>query len=637
MIRAWARLSHRLSRPLVAVPWLAGALALAGGGVYLAQSWIYAHTQASLLDEGAYLVKGYLFASGRYWPYQDYGPWTNHMPLAFLIPGYAQLLFGPGLRTGRYLAVALGGLIVLGVWLLAKRLGGRGWALLAVWALALNPAVIKLYSLANSQSLLACMYVWVLVLVLGEGRPLWQGLAGAFLAGLMLVTRVNLAPVVILVVAYLWWVYGRRAGLLAALAGALPVAIGHAVFWPGILKVWAHWIPADLLPLLKPFAHPPGSDPTWQPLVDFETRAISFFHGFRFHFAALVGALSAALLWPGRGAWKSPVRFATAVFLALSLALMFLFHMGAALGKDYCVYCFPVYLSFFSFLGLALAAVSFCVWQWRIPPWRQGMAMLAVIALSTGLGFGAFPEVGGDLLFALDWQVPRTRSLRILPGRVGLGATLQNRLGLGAAELEQLARRALPALAGLLAGLAVLALAWLLARRLARRAAGQRPSAGALALGLFLGLGFLLSPTVLLGGGYTTYDCQGDVISSYEAAGAHLADLIPPGSLVYWRGGNSAVPLLYLEGVEIFPAQLNGDYSLRKGGDPDALARYGFWSEALARQWAEQADFILIEERLFRGWLAERVEAGGFNELEPTPATALCRGSSSIHVFRRRR
>jgi hypothetical protein len=229
------------------------------------------------------------------------------------------------------------------------------------------------------------------------------------------------------------------------------------------------------------------------------------------------------------------------------------------------------------------------------------------------------------------------RSLRILPGSVSLGALLQNRFNLEPHDLEQLARRILAGLVGLLVGLAVLALAGLAARRLRLQQGAARTSFGLWALAIFLALGYLLAPTALLGGGYTTYDCAGDVIQGYEAAGAHLASLIPPGSRVYWRGGNSTVPLLYLPDIEIFPAQINGDYSLRKGGDPDALLRYGFWSEPIARRWAAEADFILIEERLFRGWLSELVEAGGYNELEATPSTVLCRGNSSIHIFRKRK
>jgi hypothetical protein len=70
---------------------LAAAFALIGAGLYLLHSWASAHGQASVLDEGLYLYKGYLFASGRYWPFADNGPWTNHMPLSFFIPGWIQL------------------------------------------------------------------------------------------------------------------------------------------------------------------------------------------------------------------------------------------------------------------------------------------------------------------------------------------------------------------------------------------------------------------------------------------------------------------------------------------------------------------------------------------------------------------
>jgi hypothetical protein len=453
----------------------------------------------------------------------------------------------------------------------------------------------------------------------------------------MMMTRVNLAPVMFLIVVFILWAYGWRAGWLAALAGSLPVLVGHAIYWPSILRIWAHWIPADLVPFLRPFAHPPGSDPTWNPVVTLDSRVTSFFHGFRFHFVALVGALGALLLWSGRKNWKTPFQFKMAVFLAVLLVSMFLFHMWAALGKDYCVFCFPVYLSFFTFLGLLLLVVSIQVWDRDLPVWRKVLVLLAILVLSTGLGYSAFPEIGDKFLPVLDLQVPRMGSMRILPGSVPLGALLQNRFGISPVDLDQLARRALSALGGLLVGLALLATAYMAWRSLAKRRNATRISYPYLALVVFLALGYLLSPSILLGGGYTTYDCSGDVIRGYELAGEHLAGLIPPGSRVYWHGGNSAVPLLYLEGVEIYPAQINGGYSLRKGGDPDALARYGFWSEELARRWAEEADFILIEERLFGGWLGELVEAGGHNELRETPSTVLCRGNSSIHIYKKRR
>lgn len=622
-------------------------LALLGGTVYLIQSWIYAHTQASLLDEGAYLLKGYLFATGKYWPYRDYGPWTNHTPLSFLIPGWIEALFGPGLRTGRYFAIFLGLLTLLGLWLIARRLGGRGWAALAVWAMTLNPAIIKLYSLANSEVLGASMLVWVLVLSLGENRPRGQLLFGAVLAGLMIDTRVNLSLVLPLLVLYIAWEYGWRTGLLAAAVGGLPVVIVHAIFWPNILRAWAHWLPLDIFTFLKPFGHPPGAAPSWNPTISLAGRLTSFFHGFRFHFVALVGALSVWLLWPRRSRWQNSSRFKMAVFLSVLLLAMTLAHLWAALGKDYCVYCFPVYLSFFAPLGLILVLLTFSLWEWEIPFWRGALIALVILDLTTGLGYGLSEEVGDSFLPLLKLNLPRWSNFRILPGSVKLWKLLEDRLGFSLLELEQMTRRLLPTLSGLLVGVILLIMAALLARFLSRRLVStektyrrergeRRDSFGWVALVSFLSLGFLFSPTVWLGGGYRTYDCGGDVLRGYQAAGAHLRQLIPANSLVYWEG-DPATPLLYLPEARLFPAQINAAYSFRLGGAPDSLARYGFWSETLARQWAEQADFILIEEEQFGGWLGKMVSSDEYDELPPTWLTVECYNKSEIHIFQKER
>ncbi|HEY5269777.1 MAG TPA: hypothetical protein VII97_05535 [Anaerolineales bacterium] len=84
-------------------------LALVGFVVYLARAINFAFTQRSILDEGLYLYKGYLFAEGTYSPFQDYGFWIQKASLSYLVYGWVQQLFGPGLRTGRFFSIVLGG------------------------------------------------------------------------------------------------------------------------------------------------------------------------------------------------------------------------------------------------------------------------------------------------------------------------------------------------------------------------------------------------------------------------------------------------------------------------------------------------------------------------------------------------
>ncbi len=84
-------------------------LALVGFVVYLARAINFAFTQRSILGEGLYLYKGYLFAKGTYSPYQDYGFWTQRAPLSYLVYGWVQQLFGSGQRTGCFFSIVLGG------------------------------------------------------------------------------------------------------------------------------------------------------------------------------------------------------------------------------------------------------------------------------------------------------------------------------------------------------------------------------------------------------------------------------------------------------------------------------------------------------------------------------------------------
>jgi hypothetical protein len=645
MIRERMRGNFAISLPLVHVPWLAEGLALVAGIAYLAQSFIFAHTQISILDEGSYLVKGYLFATGQYRPYQDFGPWSNHMPLSFLIPGYAQLLFGPGLRTGRYLAILLGALMLLGVWIAVRRMGGRWWAAGALIAIALNPADIKIYSLAISEVLIACMLLWVLALVLGEGRPTWQIILGAVLAGLMGLSRLNLIPAVPLVCAYIFWQHGRRAGLWATLAAGLVLALGHAVYWPGILRLWATWVPQGLAPFLAPW-RPPEATPVWNPRPGLDSRLLSFFMGLRFHFLAVTGVLASLLLWPHRRDWKSESHYRASVFLVALFILLLFLHAWAslglnpqshdAMGQNYCIFCFPLYLGFFSYVGLLLVAASAASWRRDAYGLRALVIVLLVLGIAAGIGYAAFADLAAPLQGLLDIQVPRMKALRILPGTVELRAILQAKSGLEERAFAQFSRRALPTAAGFAAGLAILLVAWAILRLLRLRREGTLLSFGWLTMSALLIAGLVLTPTIMLGAGYRNYDCNGDVIERYEQVGAWLADSVPPRSLVYWSGGNSAVPLLYLKEASIFPPQINSNYTFRLSGDPQALARYGFWNEALARKWAGQADVILVEERLFGGWPGELTESGAFDELQPTLPTAPCRGGSSIHIYVRK-
>jgi hypothetical protein len=616
------------AEPRTGQGWLAYGAALLGALAYALHGWTQMHAQASVLDEGLYLYKGLLFVSGRYWPFQDMGPLTNHMPLAFYLPGWAQLLMGPGLRSGRLFALAVSLLMLMGVWLVSRRLGGRWWAAGAVWFVALNPMLVKIYSQALSEGLTAALLAWVLVFGLGPRRPLWQLLISSVLAAATLMVRINMLPLLPLLLAYIFWENGRRAGIWATLGGVGAFALGQAVFWPGVLKLWGKWLPNGLTPFLNHWRESADALPNWDPQIGPSGRWASLWFAIQRHWLSLFGVIVVWLAVPSRPAISEKrSAFRSAVFLTCLFLALLAMHLWATLGLNYCVFCLQIYLAFFSQLGIYLLILAGAQWFPRLTRRRQTFlaALLVTILLLLLLYYARsmVPTI-------LESFAPRVQGMRLLEGSVPLWVFVGNKLGLARAESTADLTLLLRSWVGLL--LVVLLLAILLG---AVRRGGRSLPVGLRLLLVGAAFGTVLLSTFVAGNQFADYDCGGDVLASYERAGQDLAAKIPAKALIYWAGGLSPAPLLYLPQAAIFPPQLNDGYSFRLGGAPDDLLRFGLWNQALAEQWLSKADYVLVEERGYGGWLASQLRPEAYDEIQRTPPVVSCRKDSAILIFRR--
>lgn len=600
--------------------------AILGAVAYIVQSAVYLFRLPSTLDEGNYLFKGYLFATGAFWPYQDYGVWTNKMPFAFLIPGWVQAIFEPGIRTGRYFAAFLGLLMLLGLWIVARRLGGKWWAAAVVLAVALNPTMIRMLVQALSEGLVATLLVWVLVLLMAEKRSMWQIVAGSALTTVAVLTRENMLPVLLFVVVYIWWQHGRKAVLIAiGVMGTIFIGI-HLLFWPNILAIWSPWIPRSISPFLDTFRAYMEGEVIWDPNIGIMSRIYSFWEGMRFHFIALAGLLVTLLLWPGKDSWKSQFHYRSAFILTGIMVVMTAAHIYASLIKNYCVFCFPLYLAFFSPLGLLLIVTTLPNFSKKIPAWRDVPSAILVLVLSAGAGFGAHQDLD-DIL--LNLQVPRIRNMQIQEGFTELWRLLSNKFLFSYDALKQL----VPTGFGLLTGLVIIIIALVLLQ-IFRKRKKITYSFGALSLMICYLTGVLLTPSLVFGNAIER-DCGGDVVASYEAAAPILRASVPPGSQVFWEGGLVTIPLLYLPEIKIFGPQLNDGYSFRRGGDSDTLYKYGYWNEDLSDRWMKSADILLIEDRAYQKGYNQIINLDEFEQIAQTPPLLTCRDLSTIRVFRR--
>jgi hypothetical protein len=595
--------------------WAADVVALLGLAVYIAQSIYFAYNTVSNLDEGAYLLKGYLFATGKYSPF-DPGISMGKAPLAFLIPGYVQLLFGPGLRTGRYLAVFFGVMAVIGTWVAARRLGGKWLAAGAVWTLALSPVVIKYYSGASTQSTVACLLAWMLALALGEKRSFWELTLAGFLAGVMMMVRQNMLPVFPLLIAYAFWQHGKKAWGLTA-AGVFVTAFFFFLYWPLILQLWT-WLPFINIP--AEFRYTGSWNPVrWMPQVSLHSRFLSFFQAFRFNFIPLAGSLISILFIAKINKWKSRADVNAAIFLFLLFFGLLYMHFTASIVMRYCVFCFSPYIAFFNVAGILLVVVL--VKSWEDKPRALSLILLVLIFLivAAGIGFSAFEQIGGTLV---NLPAPRIREMRIMPGFVTWRELLSNGFHLGLNE----SMRFVSAAFGFLVGLLTLLVGYIIWRWRWRAVS----TFGMFFAGMTLLLGVVFSP-VLHG---RVNDCDTDVIAANEQVGEYLGEIIPDGSLVYWHGGLSAAPLLYLPDVKIFPPQINAGYTFLSGSDTAEAYKFGYWNEEMDEKWKATADFFIIEDQYYPAW-KEFFDPDQFDEFPRSPVGTSCLPESHVRIFRR--
>jgi hypothetical protein len=598
--------------------WTAYAAAFIGLALYFVQALVFAHTTVSNLDEGAYLLKGLLFATGKYQPF-DPGISTNKAPLAFLIPGYVQLLFGAGLRTGRYLAVFFGVMTVLGTWVAARRLSGNWLAAAAVWVFTFSPMIIKFYSGGATQSTIACLMAWALVLSLGKDRPAWQLILSGILAGMMILVRQNMLPFFPLLVVYAFWQHGWKAlGLL--ISGTLTIAVVFAIYWPDILQLWA-WVPFIKIP--EQFTDWGGGTLAWAPNPSIDSRLLSIFQAVRLHFIALVGSGVSLLLWRKPANWRTNVDFRAGLFLFLLFWGLLFMHAMAAIGMDYCISCFSPYIAFFNVAGILFLVVSIKSWNWNPSPALQILLVVALLIVFAGMGFSAFEDIGISLL---KLPAPRMRNLEILPGFVTWWEILSNKFHMSRNNALKFTSTAFGFSAGALV-MSFIFLVWRRLRKVSTASFGAFFAAGVLVLEI------VISP--VLHGSLGSRDCSSDVILANEQIGHHLQGIIPRGSLVYWAGGLSAAPFLYLPGVNMFPPQINDGYSFLGNGDTARLFKFGFWNEEMKAEWMATADFFIIENQRYNDW-KDLLPPDQFDEFPRSPVGTSCLEGSTLRIFHRK-
>ncbi len=288
---------------------------------------------------------------------------------------------------------------------------------------------------------------------------------------------------------------------------------------------------------------------------------------------------------------------------------------------------------FFSPLIVLLLVLVSVGWEpGNSRPWKfQAFAAYTgflVIVLSTLAGLGASQEIGADLA---DIHIPLVLTGTFRSGTIPIWGILENGLGIAITTTRWI----LPTLLGFIAGLSIVLVGALIIRFDRKKSLDFRYHFSPIVLGTLIILGVLFSPSRMLSALDQGERCDQDVLASIEDSGNHLDQLLPANSLIYWNGGPSAVPLLYILDTHFFPAQLNDVYTFRQGGDPDILEKYGLWNAALSERWVDEADSVIFRENTFSPKWKLWLDENGFTEMPRSPSTNPCAPNHRLRIFMR--
>lgn len=572
-----------------------------------------------MFDEFIYLFKGDQFVKNVYYPYQDYGFYMNKMPISYYLFGLVQQIGGMGLRTGRLFSVVAAFLTIFVYWKTTTRLAGKWAGLFIVLIFVINPSLMGIYGLADSQAIAAFFFALCLLIITIDNPKNWQVILNAFFTAILILTRVNLFPMAMFIVAYNFWANGRHAGFVSLSSIIIFLILGHLPFLPGILQVWINPLPTAFKNLIPRYTPVSGIN-AWDPDVKLISRLHSFWQTIRLNFISIVGFLDALIFLhiEKKNISKSQKRI---ICLSILFIILFLLHAWETLTKQRCVYCLTPYYSFFYGLPILIFILSISQWDTHNKT-RKHLGLLLNFLIIAGVGFSTSTDLGSTFL---KFQIPRFKDFRLLSGTTEISALIRNKFSIPI-DIQKLI---LPPIFFLGLGILLLILIIILNQIFFKK----RRSSALLFCILILLIGFVLTPTTILSGSYYVGQLTCDTITNLEAVAYDLQRKIPQGAFIYWGSYSGAHPMMYLTDFQYFPPQFDSDYSLRIGGNADELEKQGYWNEISSARWLAQADIVLVNNEDFPTSLREKINTEQFDELPPTPALNCQNPLSYLRIY----
>ena len=313
-------------------------------------------------DEGNYAYKGYVAVKGVYPMYKDGGPYFEYTPLAFLVPGAVQALFGPDFIAGRLFSILCGALTVVVTYVVGKRLAGRRAGLISTWLVVGNLIILRYYTTISPYSWVSLFLMLSLLALTSSVVSPYRELGAVFLASITFVTRQNMVAALGIIVLYGLIVQKRVSSVIIIVACAFVFpALFIAPYWPDLINETLAPIPLVGKIFARFSEHTKlatkGSLYPWS-FKDF-LEGMDWLINFHFTilFAAFFTLFQSAKTWFRAGAsvsflWNKRLHI-LAGFLFFS---NFIVHTAGP--QNYCAQCPAVYFNYFAPVGALVGGIG---------------------------------------------------------------------------------------------------------------------------------------------------------------------------------------------------------------------------------------------------------------------------------------
>lgn len=545
--------------------------------LFTAKSIEFSLTLSPNMDEGAYLFQGLSYARGTYQFLQPYGFFTGKIYLSYFIWGWIQLLFGPGLTSPRLFTILLNLLSISGIYLTVRKISPLWAQSILFWSIAINFSLIKILSIANSQVIIFFLMVWILYFFLSFEKETPGVIIGTILLGLMIFTRENMIFFVFPALAYIFWEKGRKKGFISLFVFIFIFVAGNALFYPQILKLWMAFVP-KLFRSIGTEEIVGISASRYQ--STFSTKFQSVMNSMRMFSIEYFGILGSLFILFKNFSKSFLSSQKKLIFLLISYVILFLTHFLAAVGLSYCPYCLSSYSVFFIPIGFIILMLFLNLQSNNYFPLSHQVLVftfnlfLFIICLS-------YSNIIGNYFFR--FPIPIFHGVE-LPTFIPIGNLFINKLNLP----NQIIRQIISTFVGIVSILLITIFSILLNYFRPTHFFHRKLL---LLLFIFCLLGIRILPILKI----DNY-CRENTITGYEKLGKKISQIIPENSTIYIEGPKTAIALLYLKQINIFPPQINGTYSFSKKLEDDNLLSNGKWNSNLKSNWLNTANVLILEK-----------------------------------------